>query len=101
MEDKEFFDRALQLEAPWYVRSVKLDLQEKKVELEIGVQKGWRWKDGQGRAAQVHGWEEREWRHLNTMQCETTIRAPVPRLKRADGTTEVAVVPWAERYTRW
>jgi len=63
------FDRALQLEAPWFVRSVKLDLQEQKVELEIGVEKGWRWKDGEGRAAQVHGWEEREWRHLNTMQC--------------------------------
>jgi hypothetical protein len=59
MEDKEFFDRVLQLEAPWFVRSVKLDLQEKKVELEIGVEKGWRWKDGEGRAAQVHGWEER------------------------------------------
>lgn len=101
MEDKEFFDRALQLEAPWFVRSVKLDLQQKKVELEIGVEKGWRWKDGEGRAAQVHGWEEREWRHLNTMQCETTIRARVPRLKRADGSTEVAAVPWAERYTRW
>ena len=101
MEDKEFFDRALQLEAPWFVRSVKLDLQQKKVELEIGVEKGWRWKDGEGRAAQVHGWEEREWRHLNTMQCETTIRARVPRLKRADGSTEVAAVHWAERYTRW
>jgi hypothetical protein len=74
MEDKEFFDRALQLQAPWFVRGVKLDLQEKKVELEIGVEKGWRWKDSEGRAAQVHGWEEREWRHLNTMQCETTIR---------------------------
>jgi len=101
MEDKEFFDRALQLEAPWFVRTVKLDLQEKKVELEIGVEKGWRWKDGEGGAAQVDGWEEREWRHLNTMQCETTIRARVPRLKRADGSTEVAAVPWAERYTRW
>jgi hypothetical protein len=35
------------------------------------------------------------------MQCETTIRARIPRLKRADGSTEVAAVPCAERYTRW
>ena len=82
------------------MRRVKLDLQEKKVELEIGVEKGWRGKDGEGRAAQVHGWEEREWRHLKTMQCETTIRARVPRLERTDGSTDEATVPWAERYTR-
>ena len=83
------------------MRSGKLDLQDKRVELEIGVEKAWRWKDSEGRAAQVHVWEEREWRHLNTIQCEKTIRVRVPRLKRADGSTEVAVVPWAERYTRW
>ena len=75
------------------MRSVKLDLQDKRVELEIGVEKAWRWKDSEGRAAQVHVWEEREWRHLNTIQCEKTIRVRVPRLKRADGSTEVAVVP--------
>ena len=39
MEDKEFFDRALQFEALWFVRSVKLDSQEKKVESQIGVDK--------------------------------------------------------------
>ena len=60
MEYREFLDRALQPEAPWFVRSSKLDLQDKKVELEIGVKKGWRWKDSEGCAAQVHGWKERE-----------------------------------------
>ena len=49
MEDKEFFDRALQLQAPWFVRGVKLDLQGNKVELEICAEKGWRWKDSAGR----------------------------------------------------
>jgi hypothetical protein len=39
MEDEDFLDRALQLHAPWYMRSVRLDLQAKKVELEIGVEK--------------------------------------------------------------
>ena len=100
VKDKKFLNQALQLQAPWFVRGVKLDLQGKKVELEIGVEKGWRWKDSAGRAAQVHGWEERQWRHFNTMQCETTTRARVPRLKCTDGSTKVAAVPWAERYTR-
>lgn len=28
MEDTEFFDRALQLQDPWFVRGVKLDLED-------------------------------------------------------------------------
>lgn len=35
------------------------------------------------------------------MDFETRIMARVPRLKRADGATEVATVPWADRYARW
>lgn len=101
MEDREFFDKALQLQRPWFVRSVKLDLENKTVELEIGSEKGWRWTDGAGQAAQIHGWEERTWRHRDMMEFETTIRARVPRLKRVDGSTEVAAVPWADRYARW
>lgn len=101
MDDKEFFDKALGLAEPWFVRSVRLDLQEEKVELEIESRKGWRWLDSSGQAAQVHGWEEREWRHRDMMDFETRIKARVPRLKRADGSTQVAEVPWAERYARW
>jgi hypothetical protein len=51
MEDNEFFDRALQLQAPWFMRSVKLDLLAKKVELEIGVEKGWRHREKSRRSA--------------------------------------------------
>lgn len=101
MEDKEFFDKALGLQVPWFVSGVKLDLAFKKVELEIGSEPGWRWKDSAGQAAQIHGWEERRWRHRDMMEFETTIKARVPRLKRADGSTEVAAVPWADRYSRW
>ena len=101
MDDKEFFDKALGLVAPWSVRSVRLDLKEKRVELEVESQAGWRWKDSAGQAAQIHGWEQREWRHQDMMDFETRIKARVPRLKRADGSTQTAEVPWAERYARW
>jgi hypothetical protein len=49
--------------------------------------------------AQMHGWEERRRRHRDTMQCKTTNRARVLPLMCADGCTEVAAAPWAER--RW
>lgn len=53
---------------------MELDLRDKRVELEIGVDKERRWKDSAGQADQVHGWEERQWRQLDAMQFENTIR---------------------------
>jgi transposase len=50
--------------------------------------------------AHVHGWETRQWRHLDTCQMETLIVAEVPRLKYKSGRVEEVPVPWAERYSR-
>lgn len=50
--------------------------------------------------AHVHGWVEREWRHLDTCQFETRIKAKMPRLKYKSGRIEEAALPWAERYSR-
>ena len=60
------------------------------------------WADSTDRTkrAHVHGWSERQWRHLNTCQFETLIKARVPQLKYGDGTVEELTVPWAERYSR-
>jgi len=45
--------------------------------------------------------EERQWRHLDTMQFETVITARVPRTHcRVDGVL-TANVPWAEKGSRW
>jgi len=44
-------------------------------------------------------WSERQWRHLDTCQFETVIKARVSQLKYSDGTVEELTVPWAERYS--
>jgi transposase len=49
----------------------------------------------------VHGYEQREWRHLDTCQMRTLVRALVPRLRAPDGTTRLAEVPWAGRHGRF
>ena len=41
----------------------------------------------------LHGYVDREWRHLDTCQYRTVIRARVPRVKRPDGTTAEVEVP--------
>jgi hypothetical protein len=49
----------------------------------------------------VHGYEKRQWRHLDTMPCETIIAARVPRVRHEDGHTEMVRVPWARERSRW
>ncbi len=43
---------------------------------------------------------ERTWRHLDTCQFETVIKANVPSVKHRDGRIEEVAVPWADRCQR-
>lgn len=101
MKDTEFFAMALGLEKPWRVKEVRMEKEAGKVVVEIECGEGAAWGDEQGRRLTVHGWEQRVWRHLDTMQFLTELRARVPRLRYEDGSTAVARVPWAGEKSRW
>ena len=66
--------------SPWEVKAVALKLSEKRVEIELD----WQWgSDAKcpecGRACSIHDRApERTWRHLDTMQFITLIRARTP-----------------------
>jgi len=100
MEDIEFFARALDLKEPWRVKDVQLDLEGRKVVIEVECQCGTTW-GYEEEVLVVHGYEQRQWRHLDTMQFETIIQARVPRVRSAEGRTEMVRVPWAEERSRW
>lgn len=95
MQDKEFFSMALGLVAPWRVEDVQMDMGAQRVT--IVVEYAARGREG----AAIHGYEERRWRHLDTMQFETVIQARVPRVRKPDGSTEMVAVPWAQARSRW
>ena len=101
MRDTEFFQRALGLEEPWRVKEVKLEVEAKKVEVEVECVEKTLWASEAGERLHIHDWERRSWRHLDTMQFETRISALVPRVKYPDGHTETVKVPWAEARSRW
>lgn len=101
MRDTEFFERALELRAPWRVKSVAMDVGAKKVEIEVECDAKTVWSSEDGERLHIHGWEKRSWRHLDTMQFETMIVAEVPRLKYPDKRTEMVPVPWAGARSRW
>src|SRR6202035_4499454 len=102
MKDTKFFEQALELVAPWKVVDVNMDVTAKKVEIKVDCGSAEMWLDPQsGQRLHIHGYEQRRWRHLPTMQFETVIVAQVPRLKYPDGHTEFVKVPWAEKHSQW
>jgi transposase len=89
--------------SPWEVKTVELRLEEKKVEIELS----WQWgQDAQcpecGRACSIHdSAPERTWRHLDTMQFATLIRARTPRAACPTHGGKTMRVPWAEPQGRF
>jgi hypothetical protein len=100
MNDREFFTQAIGVQSPWSVKEVRMDLAARRVEVEVECAPTV-WADPETKERlHLHGYEERRWRHLDTMQFETTIVAKVPRLKYPDGHTELLPIPWAEPHSR-
>lgn len=102
MKDTALYEHLLGLKAPWLVKKVDLSLADQRVVVEVILKKGQVWADPTDatKRAHINGWSERQWRHLDTCQFETIIKARVPHLKYADGSVEELTVPWAERYSR-
>ena len=100
MNEKEFYQRLLGVEAPWKVSGVELDLEHQRIEVEVSCERV-EWRDEAGNRVHVHGYEERRWRHLDTCQCQTLIKAKVPRVRYENGSTKMVRVPWAEDRSRF
>ena len=102
MKDTILYEQLLGLKSPWSVNKVDLSLVDQRVVVEVVLKSGQVWADptDPAKRAHINGWRERQWRHLDTCQFETLIKARVPQLKYSDGTVEELTVPWAERYSR-
>ncbi len=93
-------EELLGIRAPWRVADITVDvvLQEVLVRVEC---EDTEWCNPQ-RRLQIHGWEQRRWRHLDLWQCRTIIEAEGPRwLNPATGRTAMATVPWAQGLSCW
>lgn len=83
--------------SPWEVKTVDLNLEAKKVEIELGWQWGAAAKCPEcGRECSIHDCApERTWRHLDTMQFTTLIRARTPRADCPEHGVKTMQVAWA------
>ena len=101
MKDTDFYQQILGVVAPWKVVEVKLEMDAKRVTVRVEPEAKTRWGDPEtGKAAHLHKWTERKWRHLDTCQFETIIEARVPSVRHDGGKVEEVAVPWADRYQR-
>ena len=77
------------------MKAVKMDVEGRRVEVEVECAERTIWASPEGRQRlQIHGWERRSWRHLDTCGFATVITAEVPRVKDEKGQTETVAVPW-------
>jgi transposase len=102
-ELQKHYAQLLGIGSPWEVKTVELKLKEKKVEIELS----WQWGAAAkcpdcGRKCSIHDCApERTWRHLDTMQFTTLIRARAPRSDCPDHGVKTTLVPWAAPHGRF
>jgi transposase len=96
-ELQRHYAQLLGIGSPWEVKTVELKLEQKKVEIELGWQWGAAAKCPEcGRECSIHDCAaERTWRHLDTMQFTTLIRARTPRSDCPEHGVKTMSVPWA------
>jgi transposase len=97
MQDRELIGKALGLGQPWFVALVELDMQRKRLDIELDFPSGSRFACPvctQGEYA-VYDSRRRTWRHLDFFQYKAYLHARLPRIScPACGVKQVGV-PWA------
>ncbi|HCN79126.1 MAG TPA: ISL3 family transposase [Verrucomicrobiales bacterium] len=97
----DHYSLLLGLDKHWEVERVDLQLAAKRVRIDLRHVRGAALSCPQCQNACVmfdHA-PEREWRHLDTMQFETVLRARVPRCKCEDCGVKTIAVPWAGKHS--
>ena len=98
MED--LFQTALGITAPWYIESLKFNVEQSRLDIFINFQRGATFKDNEeddpsGKEYKAYDTVKKQWRHMNFFQHECYLHARVPRIKRDDGKVRLIPPPWS------
>lgn len=97
------YEQLLGLTLPWKVESVNLDMEKLKLAIRVTRKSGTKAPCPVCHipcVLQDHR-DERSWRHLDTMQFETTITCKIPRISCPNHGIKSILVPWAGAYSRF
>jgi transposase len=102
MQDISLYQQLLGLQSPWRVQSVELKIKEQEVEVVVAYDPATTWACPECRQLiGIHDHVERRWRHLDSCQFKTMVRARVPRVRCAAHGLVTVRVPWAEERARF
>ena len=103
MQDRELYRQLMGLREPWAVTEVKIDFEGLRVDVWVEwppEQQGMCPECGKGCRIYDHR-EERQWRHLDTMQFQTILHCRIPRVSCPEHGTKSVDFPWAEKNSRF
>ncbi len=103
MQDKELYRQLLGLKQPWELSEVKVDFTGLKVDIWV------KWPIEKqapcpecGKSCVIYDHrEQRQWRHLDTMQFQTMLHCRIPRVECSEHGVKSIEVPWAEKQSRF
>ena len=97
----ELFEKALGITAPWFIKSIKFNLEEKRLDIKIDFEKGSKFFYQSSEESEnisgnfpVHDTVEKTWRHLNFFQHDCYLSCRVPRVKLDNGKVRQVKTPW-------
>ena len=98
MQDVELYRQILGLSSPWTVDRVELDVEAQRVDVCVEHAAEARWCCPQcERELPIYDHsEERTWRHLDTCQFQTFLKARLPRVECPEHGVVQVEAPWAE-----
>ncbi len=103
MQDKELYQQILGLSSPWAVSDVQLDLEAQEIRVRVEHPRGAKFRCCECESeCPIHDHaDERRWRHLDSCQFKTVLIATPPRVKCPTHGVKNAVLPWAEKGSRF
>jgi transposase len=103
VQDTELYRHLLGIEKPWTIARVELAVKERRVDVFVEHKPGEEFtcpECGKKLGVYDHA-EERTWRHLDSCQFATMLRARIPRVECPEHGVRQASVPWAEPRSRF
>jgi transposase len=103
MQATDLYTKILGIECPWFISTIEIDDKAGQVTIELAHESGYKFPCSNcGESCCVHDHQKsRTWRHLDTCQYATYLKASVPRLKCGGCGVHTACVPWAQPHSRF
>jgi transposase len=99
---KSHYRLLLGLDKTWDVTSVELNVEAKSVTISLEYRgRGGICPDCKSECGLKDHAPERTWRHLDTMQFETVLKARIPRVNCSKCGVKTISVPWGEKHSRF